>query len=567
MKSAPDRRRERLRRDRVLSPRGPAYSRGVAIAGGETDDLVRGRAAYDARAWDVCRDALAAVDKADGLGPPDLKLYSIALYLTGNEAESLTVLARAHKACLEAAMWREAAQTAFWAGWILHAFGDRARGSGWIARARSLVEEHALDGVEPAMLASIDARERIEEGDLEGALELAAGAARVGRDLGDRDVQVLGMLTVGQVLIMSGRPREALPHLDEVMVAVSSDELTPTVAGLAYCAVIAICMQLDDLRRAREWTNALGSWCDTQSGLVPYRGQCLVHRAQIMTMEGSWPEAVAEARTACAELRAPAVGDAWYQLGEVHRLRGEFTEAEDAYRRANEHGRQPEPGLAQLRFAQGRPDAAATTLRRLVDEPNRWDRDDILFVHADVMIAVGDLDAARAAADELAGSAGRLDAPLRRARAAESRAAVLLAGGQPHEALSLLRNATQCWQDLGMPYDAARVRVRIGDCLRAAGDADSAAMEYDAARLAFERLGAHPDLARLGAATPATGGLTAREAEVVRLVATGLTNRAVADALFLSEKTVARHLANVYGKLGISSRSAATAWAYEQGLV
>ena len=540
----------------------------MAIADSPIDDLARGRAAYDARAWDVCCAALTAADRDGGLAPDDLKLLAIALYLTGRGDESLTTIARVHKASLAAGSWSEAAQAAFWHGWMLYGAGDRARATGWLARARSVIDEHGLDGVESALVRAVEARQRVEAGDVDGGLELAREAVRAGREHGDRDSQVLGMLTVAAALMMTERATEAMPCLDEVMVAVSGDELTPPVAGLAYCAVIAICMGVDDLRRAREWTTALRSWCDTQSGLVPYRGQCLVHRAQIMTLQGAWPEAVAEARAACNELHGPAVGDAWYQLGELHRLRGEHAEAEDAYRQANACGRQPEPGLALLRFAQGRLDAAATTSRRLVQEPQRWDHHDILFAHTDLMIAAGDLVAAEAAADELVASVEHTEAPLRRARAAEARAAVLLARGQPLEALPLLRDAARSWQDLGMPYDGARARVRIGDCLRAAGDDEAAALEYDAARVVFEDLGARPDLERLGAAPHASaGGLTEREAEVVRLVATGLTNRAIADALFLSEKTVARHLANVYAKLGISSRSAATAWAYEQGLV
>ena len=347
----------------------------MAHAGAALEDLARGRAAYDARNWDVCCEALATADREEGLQPQDLRLLAIALYLTGHEEESLAATARAHRACLESGAWREATQAAFWHGWILHAVGDHSRASGWIARARSLVVEHDLDGVEPALLAVIDARERIDARDLEGAIALATGAALVGREHGEQDLQVLGMLTVAQALLMSGRAPEALPHLDEVMVAVSSDELTPTVAGLAYCAVIAICMGLDDLRRAREWTTALSSWCDTQSGLVPYRGQCLVHRAQIMTLQGAWPEAVAEARTACAQLRGQAVGDgvvparrAAPAARRVRRRRGRLPPGECL-------GRQPEPGLAQLRFGQGRLAAAATTSRRLVQEPQRWDRD------------------------------------------------------------------------------------------------------------------------------------------------------------------------------------------------
>jgi ATP/maltotriose-dependent transcriptional regulator MalT len=323
-------------------------------------------------------------------------------------------------------------------------------------------------------------------------------------------------------------------------------------------------MALSDVARAREWTAALSGWCERQSGLVPYRGVCLVHRTQIMTMQGSWADALVEARRACELLEEPVVGDAHYALGDLHRLRGEYDEAEDAYRRANSAGRQPEPGLALLRMAQGRIDAATTTLRRLHDEPDRLDRADILAACAEVMLRAGDVDAARAAADELTARAG--DDPLRANRARELRAAVIAAGGDGLAALPLLRTAWRGWQELSMPYDAARVRVRIGDCLAAVGDDDSARMEYDAARLVFERLGARPDLEALpGHVLP--GGLTPRECEVVTLVAGGLSNRDVADRLFLSEKTVARHLSNIYVKLGISSRSAATAYAYDHGLV
>jgi DNA-binding CsgD family transcriptional regulator len=531
---------------------------------GQTD-LERGRTAYGSRAWDVCCEALTAADEAGELPLEDLELLSIARYLCGDEQGSLSTVARAHRLCVERERWREATETAFWHSWILDALGDHARANGWVTRARSIIAEHGVDGVAAALPLVAEAREHIMSGRLEEALATARAAADAGRRLGSADLLALGLLTVGQALVKLGRSSEALPCLDEVMVAVSSDELTPTVAGLSFCAVIATCMHLSDLRRAREWTMALSDWCETQSGLVPYKGQCLVHRTQIMTMQGSWTDALAEAQIACERLVPPAVGDAWYQVGEVHRLRGDFAYAEDAYRRANGAGRQPEPGLAQLRMAQGRLDAAVTTLRRLYDEHGRMDRTDILVAYADAMTRAGDIGAARAAALELQEVAQAVGAPLQAARADEALAAVRITDGATHEALALLRGALRVRQELGMPYDAAVVRVRIGDALVAAGDPEAAQLEYDAALATFAHLGARPDVERLTRTPPA--GLTDREVEVVRLVAAGASTRDIAERLVLSEKTVARHLSNIYAKLDVSSRAGATAYAYDHHLL
>jgi DNA-binding CsgD family transcriptional regulator len=409
-----------------------------------------------------------------------------------------------------------------------------------------------------------------ESGDFEEALALAGNAAAAARAAGARDVWTLAQLDVGHCLVGLRRGAEALRVFDDVMIEATDGLLSPPITGMAYCGVIAACLDLRDLRRAREWTAALAAWSDDDSG-VPYRGFCLVHRAQIMAMGGSWDDAMAEARSACAILREPALGLAWYALGELHRLVGSFPEAEDAYRTANAMGQQPEPGLSKLRLAQGRTDVAAATMRRLYAEPQRTDRADMLAAYVDVMLACGEVEDAGAAAKELADLAAEQDSTVLSSSAAEAAAAVRCAQGDAALALPLLRRAWEGWRELGMPYDAARVRVRIGDCCRALGDEASAQMEYDAARLVFEQLGARTDLERLAdravTSTRAAGGLTAREVEVVRLVAAGHTNRGIAQQLFLSEKTVARHLANIYSKLDVGSRAAATAWAYDHHLV
>ncbi len=528
--------------------------------------LERGRSAYAERRWDVCVECLRAADADEPLSGEDLKLLGLSLYMTGEDDASTEVLERTHGLALAQERWPEAAETAFWHAFLLFNAGEPARGGAWLARSRELVDEHAVRGAMAAFPDVIQARGLVESGRVDDGMALAKAAARVGKDEGNANLEVLSRLVVGWALLRQGRRDDALGCFDEVMLTVSAGDLYPTVAGLAYCAVISACMSVLDVPRAQEWTGVLSDWCDAQSGLVPYRGQCLVHRSQLKAMQGDWTGALDEARAACARVGGSAVGHAWYQLGEVRRLQGEYAEAEDAYRRANSLGHQPEPGLALMRLGQGRVDEAVTAFRRLHAEPGRIDRADVLAGYVEAMLSVGDLDAAREAARELAEGAEALPA-VHRARAAEARGAVLLAEHEPAEAIARLRQALDLWTRLGMPYDAARVRVRIGDACRLLGDESAACLEHDAARETFVRLGARPALERLGAPTRGDAVLTAREVEVLRLVAAGHTNRAIAATLVLSEKTVARHVSNIYTKLGIRSRAAATAYAYDHHLV
>jgi DNA-binding CsgD family transcriptional regulator len=413
---------------------------------------------------------------------------------------------------------------------------------------------------------------RLFEGDA-GSYGSFVEAGEIAERLADADAATFARLCRGSALFLEGRAAEGMGLLDEVMVSVTTDEVSPMLAGIAYCQVIARCRAVFDLRRAREWTQALTRWCDAQPGLVPFRGNCLVHRCEILQEQGAWADALDSARRACEWLAGPPawdmLGSAHYQLGEIQRLRGELAEAEGSYRRASLAGRDPEPGMSLLRLVQGRVDAAAAAIGRALGEAtDPLARSRLLPARVEVALEAGDVKAARAAVGELVAIAAQLDAPYANALAAEACGAVLLAEGDPRAALPTLRTAHRLWRELEAPYRAARTRVLIGSACRDLGDGASAALELEAARRALEDLGARPDLDRVARLTGSSGpgGLSRRESEVLVLVAAGKTNRAIAAELFISEKTVARHVSNIFAKAGLSSRAEATAFAYRHGL-
>jgi DNA-binding CsgD family transcriptional regulator len=541
------------------------------------DSLDRGRASFERQAWADAYAQLIEADRKAALEPEDLERLAIAAHLVGRDAESTDVWARAHHAFLGRAAAPGAMRCAFWLGFTSLIQGDSARSGGWLARGQRLLDDGRHDCVERGYLLVLKALRRMWEGDHATLYATFGEAAQIGERFGDSQLVAFGRLGVGEALIRSGQTAEGVALFDEVMVSVTAGEVSAIGVGIVYCAVIGECQQLFDLRRAREWTKALGQWCASQPDLVPYRGQCLVHRAEIMQLQGAWSDAMREARQACERLSQtvgrPWVGGAQYLQAELHRLRGEFARAEEAYREASHSGHESQPGLAKLRLAQGKTQAAAAAIRRVMDEAHdRATRSMLLTAYVEIMLAANDLRAARAGAEELTGIAEQLGAPLLRAMAAHATGATLLAEGDGRAALTALRHAWAAWQGIEAPYEAARVRVLIGLACRALGDDDTAEMELDTARWVFGQLGAAPDLARVEAlsragAARAPGGLTTREVEVLRLVAEGRTNREIAKALILSDHTVRRHLQNIFNKIGVSSRAAATAFAFQRELV
>lgn len=532
----------------------------------------RGRAAYRRRAWIEAFTALAAADEGEPLPLDDLDLLATSAYLTGKEADGDELAARAYREWLDRDAPDQAARRAIWLALLLLLRGEAAASNGWRSRAKRLIDDSDLECSATGYLHMLTAMDLLEAGDAAGSLASARAMTAVAEHFSDPDLMAFGQLCTAEALVPQGEIATAKCCLDDAMVAVTAGEVSPLATGVMYCAVIIACQSIFDLHRAQEWTMALSRWCEEQPDLVPYRGNCQIHRAEIMRMRGAWSDAYDEIRAACERLAGhPVSGAAHYELAELHRLRGQVTQAERAYREACRWIPDPQPGLALLRLRQGRIEDAAAAIRRALDEANSdLARCRLLGAMVEILIGAEDVAAAREAAEELRGIAARVDEPWLDAMSRTADGATLLAEGDGRAALPVLRQAWSAWQGLEAPYEAARVRVLMARACQQGDDPASAEMELDAAIWVFEQLGAAPDIAEarvLSLAGAPESALTRRELEVLQLVAAGLTNRAIAAELILSVKTVARHLSNIFAKLDVSSRAAATAYAYEHDLV
>ncbi len=539
-----------------------------------SDPLSAARRAVASQQWDAADAAFAAADAVEGLAPDDLRLWGMSSYLLRRTQDALEALIRAYEQFAARTEVDDAARCGFWIVYALANRGEIGQAGGWLSRVDRLLSEQTTGrGCGHGYLLVFDAfRTTAIDHDYARGHAAADQAVRIGREHGEADLVALALNVGGRALIYSGEVGQGLTRLDEAMVGVMADEVSPIVSGTVYCSVIEACEEVQELGRAAEWTAALSRWCDEQQGMLTFNGQCLTHRATLLRLGGRLDAAANEAARACQRFGAadePAAGRAMYELAQVQRLTGDLSNAAANYRRAAERGHDPQPGLALLRLAQGRSEAASTMMHRRMEETTgELDRLRLLPAYVEILLDVGDTETAAAAARELTTTAAMVRTTAAEAESAYATGAVALAQGEPGQALVALRDAFQRWRSLHAPLEAARCRVVIARACTMLGDHDAASVEMTAALRAMTDMGAWSDLARLrGQGIGTESGLTAREIEVLALVAAGKTNRVIADELALAVKTVDRHVANILSKLDVTSRTAATAVAYEQGLL
>ncbi len=541
---------------------------------GVVEELVRAREAYDRREWVAAYDGLSD-PSTDALTAADFERLATAAYLLGRHNDCIQALQRAYTADIGSGEVHAAVRCCFWLAMVLLDDGESAVAGGWVGRAHRLLEDLDEDVVERGYVQVLTMMRHVAADEHQAAISHAEQVEACGRRHSDADLLAQGQCVRGRMLMYTGRVQEGLALLDEAMVAVSTGEVSPLFAGHIYCAMIEGCQEVSDFGRAAEWTTRLTRWCEDQQGLVPFTGQCAVHRGQIMRVRGAFTEALDEFERAQRRYveagSPPAAGLALAERAEVLRLRGEYAAAEAAYEAAVGFGHDPQPGLALLWLAQGRTASAVAAVRRQLGErrdPVR--RSQVLAAATEVLLADLDLEEAAAAAEELARHGDAFASTALRAQAAYATGSVAVARDDPAAAVQPLREAVRIWTQLDVPFEAARARVELGRALRHLGDEDTARAELLAARRTFAGLGAAPaerQVAGLLDGHRAPGGLTAREVEVLRLVARGSSNPEIAAALVLSEKTVARHMSNIFTKLDVRTRTAAAAFAHEQHLL
>jgi DNA-binding NarL/FixJ family response regulator len=532
------------------------------------DPVRSARDAYRKREWSRAVELFHSAATQSELSPDDMNALGDAAWWLGRIEISNAAYIDAYRQQVDAGRHREAAMSAIGVAVNLLLRGDDVLGLGWLARAERLLEADK-DCTEYGYLLHLSRVEAAFDSNagLDDALAAAREVQELGRRHGNADLVAAGIMGEGRILIKQGRVFDGLALLDEVLVLLLTERLSPEWAGDVYCNLMVAASELVDVKRAAAWTEATARWLQTIDAAVLFTGICRVHRAQVHTWRGAWDLAEREARLVCADLadiQPSSAAEAHYQLGEIRRLRGDLAGTEQAYDAARHLGGDTQPGLAMLHLAREQFDVAVASINAAVAAaPDPLTRARLRAAQTEIALADGDTATADAASTDLAeiaetfGSSGLL------AMAEQARGAVQLASGSPDRALRLLHEALRRWQAVEAHHECASVRLLLSRAYRTLGDSDSAAREQATAAATLARLGVPAHVTR--PAVP--GGLTTREAEVLALVAAGKSNREVAAALVVSEKTVARHLSNIFNKLGVSSRTAATAFAFEHGLV
>ncbi|MGE3285372.1 MAG: LuxR C-terminal-related transcriptional regulator [Pseudonocardia sp.] len=542
--------------------------------GPENAALVAARTAYRERRWSAARDGFRAALADAPLTGPDLATMADCAWWLGLVDESIAAGEAAHRALMAEGDVRAAAWCAIDVAVNFLLRGDAEAGGRWIDRASRLLAD-LPECVEQGYLAYLlEVEGGLDSPDLEPVVAAARRVRDLGKRFGHATLVAASLLGEGRARVRQERVAEGLVLLDEALAALLSDDVAPDWAGDIYCNLMATFYELGDLARTRRMVALTEEWLATVPPAVLFTGICRVHRAQLLRLAGAWQDAEREAAQVCAELEGIAVlavGEGRYELGELHRLRGDLDAAEGEFLRAHRLGREPQPGFALLTLAQERPESAAASVRAalLAETTDRLAQARLLGPATEILLACEDVTDAADAAAELAEIAESFTSPGFAAAADQAQGAVALARDRAAQAQPLLRSALRRWQQLGAPYDAARSRVLLACAYRDLGHPDDAERELAVAADDFERLGASADAAAVAALRGRPmlpGGLTRREAEVLGHVAAGRTNREIAAALSVKEQTVARHLSTICGKLGVTSRTAAAEVARRFGL-
>ena len=459
------------------------------------EPLSAGREAAARGAWREAYDLLNPT--AATLSPEDLEALAEAAYWLGKLDEAIGLRERAQAAWVDAGEPRKAALVALIVSGDYFMKGDFAVAAGWFGKATRLLEGLG-ESIEHGYLAVSEAMNAVMAGDIEEAIGRAEHARALAKRFESRDLEAMGLVIQGRALVLKGEATEGLALLDEATAAAVSGELRPFSTGFIYCVTITSCNGLGDYRRAREWTKAAGRWCD-RSDIKGFPGACRVHGATVKRLAGDWPEAEEQALQACEETQG---FDAWttaagfYEIGEIRRRRGDFAAAEESYRQAKEWGADPQPGIALLRLAQGKVDAASSAIKRsLASSTDPIGRIRRLPAQVEIALAAGDLKTAREAATELdeltqTFRVGDEPTPAFQATVCLARGQIRLAEGDVQGAADELARSVSIWRDVGIPYEMAEAQMLLGVALKKLGDHEGADEELTAARATFERLGA-----------------------------------------------------------------------------
>jgi DNA-binding NarL/FixJ family response regulator len=530
----------------------------------DADELVAARNAYSRGDWRSAYDHYGCAGTTEHLNTDDLSSFGMAAWRLGYGRESIRLSEEAFNRLVAENNTRTAAMKAADVALQWLNGGDQTITRVWVNRARRLLESSPEDEAF-AYLLYVDSQLSVIDGQYDAGVQRALELEEFVSQRNSPGLTALCLTASGLSKLPFARTSEALADLDEAMMPVLAGQVPVDWASDIYCAVIHECYRLGDLSRMKTWTNAMDKWREGPEVAASWYGTtCEIHKWQLLSATADYRELeqrLVNALNAIEDFHAPTAGEGHYELGDIRRRMGDIDGAREAFAKARELGFDPLPGEALLRCQLGEDAAASSDLRMRMDaEHDEITRIRLLPAAIEIALARDRIDEADQYCCELEEGAERYDSPGFRAWALHARGAVLVKKDAPAEALPILQDALRRYRSTQRRYEMAQVCEWMARARQATGDSAGAASDAATAESMYRELGARSTLTK-NAELP--GGLTKREVEVLALITAGASNRDVAKQLFISEKTVGRHLANIFVKLDVPSRTAAAAWAHE----